>query len=149
MRLSKAFRKRIELGYMDLYTKLQTKETKVKQNTKKVDTKYIVAIIISLIIGASVLGYGFLNYQYKMNALNEKTRSEEQAIEQKKAEEEAIKQQYADCAKEAVKRAQDILKSRVELMESTGKTNNTEYKMWKEAIKKNLFDKDDKNEYYN
>ena len=53
---------------------------------KRLDTKYIVAIVISLIIGASILGYGYLDYRYKKEALEQKIRTEEQA---RRAEEQA------------------------------------------------------------
>ncbi len=45
---------------------------------KKIETKYIVAIIISLIISVSILGYGYMNNNYKNKALEQKTKSEEQ-----------------------------------------------------------------------
>ena len=45
---------------------------------KKIETKYIVAVIISLIIGGSILGYGYLDYKYKKDALEQKVKSEQQ-----------------------------------------------------------------------
>lgn len=46
---------------------------------KKIETKYIVAIVISLIMGASILGYGYMDYRYKKEALEQKIRSEQRA----------------------------------------------------------------------
>lgn len=45
---------------------------------KRLETKYIVAIIISLILGASILGYGYLDYIYKKDALSQKVAKETQ-----------------------------------------------------------------------
>ena len=64
---------------------------------KRLKTKYTVAIIISLIIGASILGYGYLDYRYKKEALEQKIRSEEQAKKEAKAEEWNKKQGYLTC----------------------------------------------------
>lgn len=57
---------------------------------KKTDQKYTVAIIISLILGASILGYGYLDYKFKKDAL-ESNRQE--------AMEEAArkKENYNEC----------------------------------------------------
>lgn len=46
---------------------------------KKLEAKYVVAIIISLIIGISILSYGYLDYKYEKEALEQKIKSEEQA----------------------------------------------------------------------
>ncbi len=59
---------------------------------KKIDQKYIVAIIISLILGASILGYGYLDYKSKKDALEAKkqeasdlkAQQEQQAAQKKK-----------------------------------------------------------------
>ena len=71
---------------------------------KKLEAKYIVAIIISLIIGASILGYGYLDYKYKKEVLEQKIQSEEQekiVEERVKIEEEADRfgkqQKYLEC----------------------------------------------------
>jgi hypothetical protein len=52
--------------------------------------KYIVAIIISVIIGASILGYGYLDYRYKKEALEQKMRIDEQVRLDKEAEQAQI-----------------------------------------------------------
>ena len=71
---------------------------------KKLETKYIVATIISIILGVSILGYGYMDYRYKKEALEQKTQAEEQEIrakEKAKGEEEAEKidkkQKYIEC----------------------------------------------------
>jgi len=71
---------------------------------KRLDTKYIVAIVISLIIGASILGYGYLDYRYKKEALKQKIQSEEQAKEEAKTEEWNKRQGYLVCKKDAEER---------------------------------------------
>lgn len=45
-------------------------------------------------MGASILGYGYLNYRYKKEALEQKVRSEEQA-----KKEEELYQRTEDCAR--------------------------------------------------
>lgn len=47
---------------------------------KKIDTKYIVAIVISLILGASILGYGYMDYSYKKEALKQKQEQDAKAL---------------------------------------------------------------------
>lgn len=56
---------------------------------KKIETKYIVAIIISIILGASILGYGYLDYRYKKEALEQQIRTTEQARIEKENKEQA------------------------------------------------------------
>jgi len=62
---------------------------------KRLDTKYIVAIVISLIIGASILGYGYLDYSYKKEALKQKSEQDTQALIQKQ-EQDKQKQEQED-----------------------------------------------------
>jgi hypothetical protein len=64
---------------------------------KKIETKYIVAIIISVILGTSILGYGYMDYKYKKEALEQKVRSEEQAKEEEKQEAFDKNQKYLTC----------------------------------------------------
>lgn len=47
-----------------------------------------VLIIVTLIIGASILGYGYMDYRYKKETLEQKVKSEEQAKRDKLKEEE-------------------------------------------------------------
>jgi len=54
---------------------------------KKIETKYIVAIIISLILGASLVGYGYLDYSYKKEALKQRQEQESKALIQKQEQE--------------------------------------------------------------
>ena len=64
----------------------------------KLNTKYTVAIIISLIIGASILGYGYLDYRYKKEALEQKVRSEGQTKIERESKEE--KEERLDTMKQ-------------------------------------------------
>jgi len=86
---------------------------------KKLETKYTVAIIISIILGASILGYGYLDYKYKQEALEQKIRSEEQAKLEREAKEEAeqrlgtVKQvQLQNCLDEVSERFGNALKDK-------------------------------------
>lgn len=56
---------------------------------KKIETKYVVAIIISVILGVSVLGYGYLDYRYKREVLEQQIREAEQAKTEKEIKEQA------------------------------------------------------------
>jgi len=47
----------------------------------------ITAIIISLILGGSLLGYGYLNYKYRKEALEQKTLQDTKALLQKQENE--------------------------------------------------------------
>ena len=60
---------------------------------KGLEIKYVVAIIISLIIGGSILGYGYLDYKYKKEALEQKAQSESQARLQEALQQESAEQQ--------------------------------------------------------
>ena len=53
----------------------------------KIETKYLVAIIISVILGASVLGYGYLDYRYKKDALEQQVKMTEQVRVEKENKE--------------------------------------------------------------
>jgi len=64
-----------------------------QKKTKILETKYIVAIIISVILGVSILGYGYLDYRYKKEALEQKIKSEEQTRLEKVLEETKKQQQ--------------------------------------------------------
>jgi len=86
---------------------------------KKIETKYIVAIIISIILGASILGYGYLDYRYKKEALEQRVRSEEQAKLESETKEEAEKRldtmkqlQLQDCLDEVSERFGNALKDK-------------------------------------
>lgn len=69
----------------------------IRQNLKKIDPKYPVAVIISLILGASIFGYGYLDYRYKKESLEQKVKSEEQL----KVEQYLKKADYDNCMNEA------------------------------------------------
>jgi len=56
---------------------------------KKIETKYLVAIIISIILGASILGYGYLDYRYKKEALEQQIRATEQEKIERDSKEQA------------------------------------------------------------
>jgi len=58
---------------------------------KKLEVKYIVAIIISIILGASILGYGYIDYKYKKEALEQKIVSDEQEKLEREIKEEREK----------------------------------------------------------
>jgi hypothetical protein len=64
---------------------------------KKLETKYIVAIIISIILGSSILGYGYLDYKYKKEALEQKIKSEEQAKIEEETKTLDKQQKYLQC----------------------------------------------------
>jgi len=66
---------------------------------KRLDTKYIVAIIISLIIGASILGYGYMDYSYKKEALKQKLEQDTKALIQKQEQEnkDYVAKRANDC----------------------------------------------------
>jgi len=72
---------------------------------KIIDTKYIVAIIISLIIGASIFGYGYLNYKYKKEALDQETQSELSKQVLDIVEEDSQQKQLQNCLDDVSSRA--------------------------------------------
>lgn len=82
---------------------------------KRLDTKYVVAIIISLILGASILGYGYLDYIYKKEALNQKALKEEQDLQIKTR----TQQMLNDCLAKVEGKFQDTAKLPITL-ESRG-----------------------------
>jgi len=93
---------------------------------KKIDTKYIVAIIISLIIGASILGYGYMNYKYKKEALEQKIRTAEQA-----------KIQIQNCLDEVKLRATNFSKeTKISSFEELNYATDTFQKQKDECFKK-------------
>jgi nucleoside-specific outer membrane channel protein Tsx len=75
----------------------------------KIETKYIVAIIISLIVGASVLGYGYLDYRYKNDALEQKIKSEEQIRTNAEKTNSTKQLQLQGCLNEVVNRFSNAL----------------------------------------
>lgn len=65
-----------------------------------------------------------------------------QAEQEKKEEEDKV---YQDCDMEAVERADELLKSKIEIAQKTGTSIPA---TWKEASEKGLHLKDDYNSYY-
>lgn len=85
----------------------------------KLNSKYTVAIIISLIIGASILGYGYMDYRYKKEALEQKIKSEKQAKLDKLREEgdrerltTTKQQQLQNCLDEVSERYKNAVKGK-------------------------------------
>lgn len=80
-----------------------------------------------------------------------KSQSDKQMLEALKFQSEqnqknTTAQKYQACATQAEKEAQDLLKSRIELMRNSGYTPD---KVMVEAEKKNMYQKDDYENYYN
>jgi len=83
---------------------------------KKLEVKYIVAIIISIILGASILGYGYIDYKYKKEALEQKIVSDEQEKLEREIKEEREKRsaivrqaQLQNCLDEVSNRFGDAI----------------------------------------
>lgn len=76
----------------------------MKNGSTTQNTKYIVAIIISLIIGASILGYGYLSYRYKMIVLEQQIKADQQ--KQKTFNENRIKQD--ECLNDVTNRFKNL-----------------------------------------
>jgi hypothetical protein len=62
---------------------------------KSIEAKYIVSVIVSIIIGGAILGYGYLDYKYKKEVLEQKMKSEEE-IRLEKTEKQANLQKCLD-----------------------------------------------------
>ena len=61
------------------------------------------AIIVATIIGMSILGYGYMDYKYKKEALREKIRSEEQTkLEKEEEKQKLLETQKANQTKLAI-----------------------------------------------
>lgn len=75
----------------------------------KIETKYIVAIIISLILGGSILGYGYLDYRYKKDALELKTKNEEQMRIDTEKSNSTKQMQLQNCLNEVANRFSNAL----------------------------------------
>jgi hypothetical protein len=73
---------------------------------KNIEVKYIVYVIISIIIGGSILGYGYLDYKYKNEVLEQKMKSEEE-IRLEKAEKQVNLQK---CLDEVGERTSNVFK---------------------------------------
>jgi hypothetical protein len=82
---------------------------------KSIDAKYIVAIIVSLIIGCSIIGYGYLDYKYKTEALEQKMTIEEQARKDREAKEKAVlmkQSQLQECLDDVGERTSNIINNK-------------------------------------
>lgn len=63
----------------------------------RANTKYIVAIGIALIIGGAIVGYGYMDYKYKKEALEQKIKSEEQSKIKEEENKLNNQQKYLEC----------------------------------------------------
>ena len=74
---------------------------------KNIEAKYIVYIIVSIIIGGSVLGYGYLDYKYKNEILEQKMKSEEQIRLEKAGKQSNLQR----CLDEVSERTSNVFKN--------------------------------------
>lgn len=98
-----------------------------------------IAISIALIVSSLSVAYYFVYY------LPSKERSEK-VSETEQAQSKA--NIYSDCDAEAEETALQLLEQKVEILEETNQTHSQEYQLWKQAVEKGLYLKEDYNSYY-
>lgn len=93
----------------------------------KIETKYIAYVIVSLIIGLSIVGYGYLNYKAKREALNQQLFNDLS----KSLDDQSKQKQLQVCLDEVNNRVSGVYKDK-----STNSLTVKEVEVLLEAIQK-------------